>query len=192
MATTKVTKTSSFGLGAWLTLVVVCLSLYGLFPDWFSPEVLRRFFSANLAYGLLVYFVISSVRGFTLIPSTPIVLAGMLVFPPVPLFVVNQLAVYSSSAIVYAMTRQFRFDHYFHDRYPGQVETLTRLLRQRELPVISVWGFAPFVPSDMIVCVCSVLRISVWKTLLGISIGEGMICALYIFGGAAALSALFG
>ncbi|MEX1056138.1 MAG: VTT domain-containing protein, partial [Natronospirillum sp.] len=151
-----------------------------------------RFFFDNLVAGLLGYFVISTLRGFTLIPSTPIVLAGVLVFPPVPLFLVNQAAVYTSSAIVYFMARQFRFDHYFHEHYPDQVKRLTALLQRRELVVISAWGFMPVVPSDMIVYVCSVLRIRLWKTLLGVSIGEGIICALYIFGGAMGLEVLLG
>ena len=178
------------GVYVWSMLVVLCLSLYWFFPELFAPERIRDFFQANLEHGLLLYFVISTLRGFTLIPSTPLVLAGILVFPPLPLFLVNQLAVYSSSAIVYTMARHLRFDHYFHQRYPRQVEKLFSLLRSRELPVISLWGFAPFVPSDMIVYVCSVLRVSVWKTLLGISIGEGAICAFYIFGGSAVVTML--
>jgi uncharacterized membrane protein YdjX (TVP38/TMEM64 family) len=186
----KLERVNFLGLYTWLGLVAICLSLYFFLPELFAPENIRRFFSANLYEGLFVYFVISTLRGFTLIPSTPIVLAGVLVFPPWPLFLVNQLAVYSSSAIVYYMARHLRFDHYFHEHYPGQVERLSALLRKAELTVISAWGFAPFVPSDMIVYVCSVLRIKLWKTLLGVSIGEGVICAIYIFGGAAGLSVL--
>lgn len=186
----KLERVNFLGLYIWLSLVAVSLSLYFFRPELFAPESIRQFFSANLVEGLFVYFVISTLRGFTLIPSTPIVLAGVLVFPPWPLFLVNQLAVYTSSAIVYYMARNFRFDHYFHDHYPSQVEKLTLLLRKRELTVISLWGFAPVVPSDMIVYVCSVLRIRLWKTLVGVSIGEGAICAIYIFGGAAGLSAL--
>jgi len=186
----KLETVNFFGLYTWLAVVITSLSLYFFFPQLFAPDNIRQFFSDNLALGLLGYFVISTVRGFTLIPSTPIVLAGVLVFPPWPLFLVNQLAVYSSSAIVYFMARQFRFDHYFHEHHPRQVERLTALLRQRELIVISTWGFIPVVPSDMIVYVCSVLRIRLWKTLLGVSIGEGIICAIYIFGGAAGLNAL--
>jgi uncharacterized membrane protein YdjX (TVP38/TMEM64 family) len=186
----KLETVNFFGLYTWLAVVITSLSLYFFFPQLFAPDNIRQFFSDNLALGLLGYFVISTVRGFTLIPSTPIVLAGVLVFPPWPLFLVNQLAVYSSSAIVYFMARQFRFDHYFHEHYPRQVERLTALLRRRELIVISTWGFIPVVPSDMIVYVCSVLRIRLWKTLLGVSIGEGIICAIYIFGGAAGLNAL--
>lgn len=186
----KFETVGSFGLYLWLALIVTCLGLYTLQPELFEPANIRSFFSDNLYSGLAVYLVISTIRGFTLIPSTPLVLAGILVFPPLPLFLVNQVAVYSSSAVLYYMTRSMRFDHFFFTHYPVQVERLIMLLRKRELPVISLWGFAPFIPTDMIVCICSVLRISVWKTLMGVSIGEGIICAIYIFGGSASLDAL--
>lgn len=176
------------GLYTWLGLVAVCLGLYVLQPQLFEPESIRRFFSDNLVLGLLAYFLISTVRGATLIPSTPIVLAGILVFPPWPLFLVNQLAVLSSSTLLYVLTRRLRFDHYFQSRYPRYIASLTHMLRgHRQLPVISAWGFAPFVPTDMIVYVCSVLRVRLSITLLGVSVGEGVICALYIFGGYAGL-----
>ncbi|MEX0618177.1 MAG: VTT domain-containing protein [Pseudohongiellaceae bacterium] len=179
-----------FGLYFWLTIIVISLSLFFFQPDWFEPQRLRRLFSDNLVLGLSVYFIVSTLRGFTLIPSTPIVLAGILVFPPIPLYLVNLVAVFTSSAIVYYMARMARFDHFFHQHYPDQIARLTGLLKNRELPVISVWGFAPMVPTDMIVYVCSVLRISLAKTLFGSAIGEGVICAVYIFGGAATLGAL--
>jgi uncharacterized membrane protein YdjX (TVP38/TMEM64 family) len=179
------------GLYFWLTIIAVSLSLFFFMPDLFEPERIRSLFSENLVLGLSAYFIISTLRGFTLIPSTPIVFAGILVFPPLPLFFVNLVAVYTSSAIVYYMARAIKFDRYFHDEYPDQIEKLTKLLKNRELPVIAVWGFAPMVPTDMIVYVCSVLRISVIKTLLGVSIGEGIICAVYIFGGSFTLNSIF-
>ena len=186
----KFESVGSFGLYLWLALIVACLSFYAMRPDLFEPDRLRLFFSSNMISGLVVYFLISTLRGLTLIPSTPFVFAGILVFPPIPLFLVNQAAVYTSSALLYYTTKAMNFDKFFFIHYPAQTERLILLLRKRELPVISLWGFAPFIPSDMIVCICSVLRISVWKTLLGVSIGEGVICAIYIFGGAASLSAL--
>jgi uncharacterized membrane protein YdjX (TVP38/TMEM64 family) len=175
-------------LYGWITLIISCLYLYFFHPELFSPDAIRNYFSENLYWGLFAYFVISTVRGFTLIPSTPIVLAGVLVFPPIPLWIVNQMAVYSSSAIVYLMAQEFQFDRFFHQRYPKQIDKLTELLKQRELLVISAWGFAPFVPTDMIVYVCSILQIRLWKTLLGVSIGEGIICAIYIFGGSSGVA----
>ena len=181
---------SSFGLYVWLALIASSLSLFFFMPQLVEPQSIRPLFTHKHFSGLLVYFIISTVRGFTLIPLTPIVLAGVLVFPPWPLFLVNQAGVYTSSAILYYMTRYMRFDNFFFTHYPQQVEKLILLLRKRELQVISLWGFAPFIPTDMIICICSVLRISVFKTLLGVSIGEGIICAVYIFGGSAGLAAL--
>jgi uncharacterized membrane protein YdjX (TVP38/TMEM64 family) len=181
-----------FGLYTWLALVTGCLSLYFFRPEYFDPLYIRNFFSQNLIPGLSLYFIIATVRGITLIPLTPILLAGILIFPPVPFFLINFLAVISSSAVVYYMTHYFKFDRFFHQHYEKQIQKLTALLHQRELPVIAAWGFTPFVPSDLIVYVCSVLRISLFKTLLGISLGEGIICAIYIFGGAFSLNALLG
>src|SRR5690606_28371347 len=135
----KFESVGSFGLYAWIALIVLSLSLYSFRPDLFEPSRIRAFFSANLLTGLSVYFVISTLRGLTLIPSTPFVLAGILVFPPLPLFLVNQAAVYSSSALLYAVTRSLRFDHFFFTHYPKQVEKLINLLHQKELPVITVW-----------------------------------------------------
>ena len=186
----KLETVRSFGLYLWLALIASSLSLFFFMPELFEPQSIRQFLTDNLFSGLLVYFIISTLRGFTLIPLTPIVLAGVLVFPPWPLFLVNQAGVYASSAILYYMTRYMRFDNFFFTHYPQQVEKLILLLRKRELPVISLWGFAPFIPTDMIICICGVLRISVFKTLLGVSIGEGVICAVYIFGGSAGLAAL--
>lgn len=186
----KFESIGSFGVYVWLLLIVASLSVYAIRPELFEPASIRLFFSENLVSGLFVYFLINTLRTLSLIPSTPFVLAGILVFPPLPLFLVNQAAIYSSSALLYLLTRTLRFDHFFFTHYPRQVERLITLLHKRELSVISLWGFAPFIPTDMIVCICSVLRISMWKTLLGVSIGEGIICAIYIFGGAAGLQAL--
>ncbi|HEX7080401.1 MAG TPA: VTT domain-containing protein [Gammaproteobacteria bacterium] len=184
-----------YGVCTWAAFVAVCLSFYLFAPELFDPRRLRELFAGNLETGLLVYFVIATLRGFTFIPLTPILLAGVLVFPPLPLFLVNQAAVGTSSAIVYGMARIVGSDRFARNHYPEQVERLAGLLEKRELPVIGLWGAAPFTPSDLIVYVCSVLRISLWKTLLGISIGEGLVCAIYIFGGASVLEAaldLFG
>jgi uncharacterized membrane protein YdjX (TVP38/TMEM64 family) len=95
-----------------------------------------------------------------------------------------------SSALVFYLARYFRFEIFFDTHYPRQIAKLTMLLRNRELPVILLWSFAPFFPTDLIVYVCSVLRISVTKTLLGVLAGETIICAIYIYGGAAGLDYL--
>jgi uncharacterized membrane protein YdjX (TVP38/TMEM64 family) len=177
-------ETENFlGLYLWLALIIISLMLYFCFPEIFSPRNIRQFFNSNVYTGLSVFFLLASLRGFTFIPLTPLLLAGILVFPAWPLFFVNLAGILVSSALVYYLSRFFRFDHFFHKHYPEQITRLTQLLQKRELPVITLWGIAPFLPTDLIVYVCSVVRISSSKTLLGVLLGESIICALYIFGG---------
>lgn len=192
MKSSRASTENYLGRYLWLALIVASLTLYFLFPDTFAPANIRRFFSANLVTGLGIYFLLSCLRGFTLIPLTPLLVAGILVFPPWPLFIINLGGILVSSAVVYYLARWLRFHIFFDSRYPQQLDRLTRLLNKRELPVITVWGFLPIVPTDLIVYVCSVLGISPFKTLLGVSLGEGLICALYIFGGVAGLELLMG
>ena len=60
---------------------------------------------------------------------------------------------------------------------------LTALLERYEMPVIIGWSFFPLVPTDVICYVCGILRVRFWKFLIGVTLGEGAICALYIYGG---------
>jgi uncharacterized membrane protein YdjX (TVP38/TMEM64 family) len=186
----KITTENYYGLYAWLVLIALSLLFYFFNPEVFAPDNIRRFFSANLYAGLAVYFALACVRGFTLIPLTPLLVAGIVIFPPWPLFIVNLAGIWVSSAVVYYLARHLRFDHFFSLHYPRQIERLTALLRNREFPVILLWSFMPVTPTDLIVYVCSVLRISAFKTLLGVSAGEAVICALYIFPAAAGLELL--
>ena len=190
MQKTKLETENYLGLYFWLALIAVCLALWLLNPEAFAPERIRQFFSANLFAGLAVYLLLASLRGLTLIPLTPLLLAGILVFPPWPLFWVNLAGIYISSALIYYLSAAFRFDKFFATHYPAQIARLTQLLNKRELPVITLWSFVPFTPTDLIVYVASVLRINVVKTLLGVSVGEAVVCAIYIFAGEAGLSAL--
>lgn len=186
----KLATENYLGLYFWLALIAVCLLLWFLNPEVFAPDRIRQFFSANLFAGLSVYLLLASLRGLTLIPLTPLLLAGILVFPPWPLFWVNLAGIYISSALIYYLAGFCGFDRFFATHYPRQISRLTQLLNKRELPIITLWSFVPFVPTDLIVYVASVLRINVIKTLLGVSIGEAIICAIYIFAGEAGLSVL--
>jgi len=188
----RLTTENYIGLYVWLGLVASSLLLYFLNPELFAPASIRRFFDANLALGLGVYFILSIVRGLLLIPLTPLLLAGLLVFPVWPLFLVTLAGIWFSSALVYLLARQLRLDRFFRHRYGPQLDRLATLLDKGELPVIMLWSFIPFTPTDLIVYVCSVLRISVWKTLTGVLAGEAAICAIYIFGGEWGLALLTG
>lgn len=188
----RLTTENYIGLYVWLGLIAGSLLLYFLDPELFAPTNIRRFFDANLPVGLGVYFVLSIVRGFLLIPLTPLLLAGILVFPAWPLLLATLAGIWFSSLLVYLLARHLRLDQFFRHHYGPQLDRLSMLLAKGELPVIVLWSFIPFTPTDLIVYVCSVLRINLWKTLTGVLLGEAAICAIYIFGGELGLTLLTG
>ena len=72
-----------------------------------------------------------------------------------------------------------------------QVERLIDYLKRHPFRIIVGWSFFPLAPTDLICYLCGVLRVDFWKFLLGVVIGEGAICGIYIFTGSAILRAVF-
>jgi len=135
----------------------------------------------------VVYLAVGCLRGFTLVPVTYLVLAGLLVLPPVPLFALTIAGIIVSSAAVYLFAESMHLDRFFERRYAAQVSRIRTLLQRRELPIVIVWSFLPLAPTDAVCYVCGALKVDLKKCLLGVVIGEGAICAIYIFGGATML-----
>ena len=134
-----------------------------------------------------MYLLLGSIRGFTLLPSATLVFAAIPLFPPVPLFLLTLLGILVSSASVYYFSESLHLDEYFAERSQQRVERVTRRFRANELPIIIGWSFFPLAPTDLICYVCGVLKVSFSKFILGILIGEGAICGIYIFLGDKAL-----
>ena len=135
-----------------------------------------------------VYLALGCVRGFTLVPATYLVVAGMLVLPPLPLYALTVAGIVVSSAAVYYFAEAMQFDRFFERRYGPQVARLRALMARRELPIVIAWSFFPIAPTDLVCYVCGALKVDLKKCLLGVTIGEGAICAIYIFLGGQALA----
>jgi uncharacterized membrane protein YdjX (TVP38/TMEM64 family) len=170
----------------WVVVVVAALGCYFLRRDAFQHGLQIAFGLPLFAAGL-VYLVVGCLRGFTLIPSTSIVIVALPFLPPWPLFGLTMAGIMVSSASIYFFSEWIGLDVIFERRYPVRLAQLKALLRRRELPIIIAWSFFPLVPTDAICYAAGVLRIDVRKCLLGVLIGEGAICALYIFLGQQAL-----
>jgi uncharacterized membrane protein YdjX (TVP38/TMEM64 family) len=56
------------------------------------------------------------------------------------------------------------------------------------MPIMIGWSFFPLLPTDVICYVCGALEIDYKKFLIGVAIGEGTICGMYIYLGGRVLS----
>ena len=171
---------------AWIALLIT--TLYGYF---FHGDALQRVLislsDSPPIWVYVAYLLLGCLRGFTLIPATYLVVAGMLVLPPVPLFLLTLAGIIVSSAAVYHFAEAMQFDRFFERRYGPQLTRLRAVLARHELPIVVDWSFFPIAATDLVCYVCGALKIDLRKCLLGVSVGEGAICAIYIFLGGHAL-----
>lgn len=177
----------SIVFGLWLLLLA--MAGYGYL---FHRDALTRLFlelsTSPPSWAYAAYLALGCLRGFTLVPATYLVVAGMLVLPPIPLYVLTLIGIVVSSAAVYYFAEAMQFDRFFEQRYGPQVARLRALIARRELPIVIAWSFLPIAPTDLVCYVCGALKVDLTKCLLGVALGEGAICAIYIFLGGHALA----
>ena len=171
----------------WLALLAGAFYLYAFHRDALQVLLLQASASPP-AWVYVAYLTLGCVRGFTLIPATYLVVAGMLVLPPLPLYALTVAGIIVSSTAVYYFAEAMQFDRFFERRYGPQVARLRALMTRRELPIVIAWSFFPIAPTDLVCYVCGALKVDLKKCLLGVTIGEGAICAIYVFLGGHALS----
>ncbi|MBX7191750.1 MAG: VTT domain-containing protein [Sandaracinaceae bacterium] len=144
----------------------------------------------SLFVGALVYLLLGCLRSFTLIPATSLVLLGTVFLPPWLLFPLTLAGILASSAAVYYFAEALHLDELLTKQHAGQLERVRTLLERHGFPIVVGWAFFPLVPTDLICYLAGVIRMSIAKVLVGVAIGEGAICAIYIFVGDSLLRAL--
>jgi uncharacterized membrane protein YdjX (TVP38/TMEM64 family) len=164
----------------WLILVAGVITTYLLFPEKLSPSFMEEAVVDHPFETLIIYYLIISFKGLTFIPATPFLLAGILIFNPMDVFIVNMAGIMTSSTIVYYFSKYMEFDIYFETKYSKYINIIRAKLMDKEFPIIVLWSFLPPAPTDLIIYVASTLRINVFKCLLGVFIGEAIINAFYI------------
>ncbi|MGB9927855.1 MAG: VTT domain-containing protein [Methanosarcina sp.] len=164
----------------WILLITGGISIYIFFPEKLSLLFLQEISKNDMLVIFLIYYLVVSLRGLTFIPSSPLLLAGVLIFDPVKLFIINLAAILTSSTIVYYFSKYLGFDVYFETKYKETAQKIRKKLMDKELPIIVGWSFFPLTPTDLVVYVGSTLRVSVFKCLFGVLIGEAVLTAFYI------------
>jgi uncharacterized membrane protein YdjX (TVP38/TMEM64 family) len=178
----KPTALRALRLAVWALFVVAFAFLYNRYSASWGTEIggLAQL-SVLLAYA--IYVGLGAVRGFALIPVTNLVVIAIPIFPPVPLLLLTLVGILISSATIYAFAGSLRLADYFERKHAEKTERVRTALRRNPTTIVTAWSFLPFVPTDLICYVCGVMRVSFGRFLLGVLIGEGAICAIYIFAG---------
>jgi len=182
-------RLSAVTIFVWVLAIASGIYFYVARADIVRNEMLVLSASSTVIAGT-VYFTMGCIRGFTLIPVTYLIPFGLLFLSPPVHFVLTMGGILVSSAGLYYFSERLQLAGYFETRHANHVARMRGLLRRQELPIVIGWSFFPFAPTDLICYVCGSLGVDVRKMLLGILVGEGIICALYIFLGRQLLSFL--
>lgn len=153
-------------LALWLVLLASELFFY-FFHRQELTQALAGLADSPPIWAYAIYLGLGCLRGFTLVPATYLVIAGMLILAPLPLCILTLAGIIVSSAAVYYFAEAMQFDQLFEQRYPAQVTRLRALMARRELPIVIIWSFFPLAPTDLVCYVCGALKVDMKKCLLG-------------------------
>ncbi|MBV9217715.1 MAG: TVP38/TMEM64 family protein [Acidobacteria bacterium] len=177
----------------WAIVIGSAISAYLISPTNFTAANIAAFIERFQGAIWLVYFCLSAIRGITLLPSTPLVLAGTLLFPahPWPVLIVSLIGIFLSSSMIYFGSEFLGFDEYFEARKPVLVHRIRRRLEHPlGLLFVGAWAFFPLVPTDAVCYVAGTSRMNFPKFIAAVMAGEALLCSIYIFSGRAALNYL--
>jgi uncharacterized membrane protein YdjX (TVP38/TMEM64 family) len=173
-------------IAIWILIILVGIVSYFTWPEFFTPKNIASLLEKFQGEALLIYLGISILRGLTLLPSTPLVIAGTLLFPQQAWLVlaVSLLGILVSSAMIYWFSDLLGFSEFFETRKPEHVKKIRgRLEHPTGIFFVALWAFFPAVPTDAVCYVAGSTRMHFPKFLGAIFLGELILCSIYIFGG---------
>lgn len=172
-------KTTTFFV--WFAIIFVISLLFFIKKELFDIHFLSVFIKNYKFLAVLIYIVLITLIGITLIPTTPFAIAGLLFFSPIETFIYNLIAIVGSMTIIYYFSQYVGLDKLLEKKYPKQIIKLRKLLKNKIFSIILLWSFVPVIPTDLIIYVASSLKIPYRKCFFGVLIGEGLLNFLYIF-----------
>lgn len=178
-------KKQFIGRIIWLFAISFALYSYARYPEMFQAEGLTKYLTTYHDQALFIYFAISMLRGFFLIPSTPFVLAGIALFPQYPIWVfgISMSGVLFGCSIVYWFSEQLGFGETLKRKHEYIYQTLRQKMERYGFPIVILWSFFPIVPTDIICCIAGTIRMSFARFFLAICLGESFLILGYIYAG---------
>ncbi|MEJ7779743.1 MAG: VTT domain-containing protein [Daejeonella sp.] len=170
----------------WVVFILLCITLYFLYAQDLDPRDISGFIEKYQHGVLLLYFAGCTIRGLTMIPGTPFLLAGIILFKDDPFLLLGVFltSIFLTSALMFCLADRLGFSSYFEEHYPDQISIVRNKLNGKYgFLFILLWAFAPFTPTDLVCYVAGSIRMRFIKLVIPLLFGEVLICAFYIFNG---------
>lgn len=150
----------------WLVIVVVFWG-WVLYEDQsLDAKQIAYFLARFQSFIIIVYFLFSSFRAFTLIPNLTVVLVGTFVIEdPYILLCLSILGFIISSSIIYFFGQQTGLYNIFMLKYSARIEDIEKKIQKFGSPIIFLWGLLPIVPSDLLTFVLGTIKFDYKKMI---------------------------
>lgn len=170
----------------WVCCLLILLGLYITRPGFFSPGTLIGFLERFESEILLTYILLTFVRGFFLVPSTPFVIGGAILFPDrlFMVLLISMAGVLFSTTCIYYFSDLLGFSRYLEKRFPEMTEIWKRRLQHPQaLAVVTGWALFPLVPTDLISYVGGIIKMPFRYVFTGVLAGELTLNIFYVYAG---------
>lgn len=177
-------------LAIWVSVIIGGVGSYLVYPHAFTAENIAAFLLRFEGAVWFVYLAMSGLRGFSLLPSTPLIIAGTLLFPaqPVTVFAVSMAGILISSSMIYFFSDFLGFSDYFESHKPELTHKLkARLEHPLGFIFVALWAFFPLVPTDLVCYLAGTTKMRYLEFIAAVLVGEAILCSIYIFFGGAML-----
>ncbi|NOQ70906.1 MAG: hypothetical protein GQ574_02830 [Crocinitomix sp.] len=184
MAKKEITVFKRIIYGLWIAVVLAIIGILIVNPLFFSVENLVNFIRRFETQLMVVYILISSLRGLFLIPSTPFVLAGVILFPFNPIFVicVSMGGILLTTIMLYYFSDLLGFSKTLEKKFPHKMKTWEDRLRSKHaIWIVLAWSFFPLVPTDLICYIAGIVKMPLKYLLLGVGVGELILVTCYVY-----------
>lgn len=171
----------------WIAIVLTIIGILIVNPSFFSVNNLVGFIQKFETQLMVVYIIISSLRGLFLIPSTPFVLAGVILFPSNPIFVisVSMGGILLTTIMLYYFSDILGFSKTLNKKFPNKMKIWeTRLRSKHAIWIVLLWSFFPLVPTDLICYIAGIVKMPLKYLLIGVGVGELILVTCYVYLGA--------
>ena len=170
----------------WLVLCGSGLLFLAFSPQLLARDAIADFLNSLGPAALLVYVLLCLCRAALLLPATPFVLAGGVVFSAQPLlvFAVSMAGIAAGALLVYSFPSVGGYRDLLEQKFPHRIGQLKARMQHRHVYwFIAGWSAFPLVPTDAVCYAAGIARLSAARMVAAVLAGELPIVAFYVIAG---------
>lgn len=177
----------------WIVLILIAVTLFLIYPNSFTAESLKTILNDNSSLILLAFIVLSCIRALFFLPSTLFVLMGTVLYPDEPVFVliVSMIGILIGASLVYKAASILTPEQLFRGKNLTRMQGVRSKMEKYGFSIVLLWSFFPAVPTDLICYVAGTIKMSFWKFILAVFLGEIVLVGIYIWSGKSIIELLF-